>query len=59
MRSDAVNKTQERPCEDFKKQNKKYCLSCIHRNPVISEICFEYDSNNKTWKKLNGVSCMC
>lgn len=59
VRSDAIKKTQGRPCQMFKKQNNKYCLSCVHRNPVISEICFVYDSNNKKWIHQHGVSCGC
>lgn len=59
VRSDAVNRTQGRPCQKFKKQNQKYCLSCIHRNPVISEICFEYDSSSKKWIHRYGEPCVC
>ena len=59
VRSDAIKKTQGRPCQMFKKQNNKYCLSCVHRKPVISELCFVYDSNNKKWIHQHGVSCGC
>lgn len=59
VRSDATKKTQGRPCEEFKKRIQKYCLSCKHRKPVISEICFVYDYNSKKWIHQSGELCVC
>ena len=59
VRSDALYRTQGRPCLAFKSMNKKYCLACKHRKPVRREICFEYDNNTKQWLYKIGISCIC
>ena len=62
VRSDALNKTQGRPCGMFKsrKKNKKYCLACKHRTPNKKrEVCFEYDNLIQQWRLIHGYSCIC
>lgn len=60
VRSDALNKTQGRPCSDFKLRKNKYCLACKNRirNKKI-EVCFEYDILIRKWKSISGYQCIC
>ncbi|MBQ6080128.1 MAG: MBL fold metallo-hydrolase [Muribaculaceae bacterium] len=59
IRSDALNKTQGRPCSDFKLRKNKYCLTCKNRirNKKI-EVCFEYDILIRQWKSISGYQCI-
>ena len=54
VRSD--RKSSKRPCVDFKKQPRKYCLACRNRN-FKSEIHFEFQGNK--WQHKSGNNCTC
>ena len=59
VRSDALNKTQGRPCDEFKLRSNKYCLACKHRKSNKKrEVCFEYKNNR--WNPDPDVEqCQC
>lgn len=56
VRSD--RKSKERPCNDFKNLNDKYCLACSTKNHK-GEVCFEFDSKINTWIWKKGLKCKC
>lgn len=56
VRSDKLRS--DRPCPEFKKRNKKYCLTCKKYN-FTTEICFEYDPLLKKWDYVRGEQCRC
>ncbi len=60
VRSDALNKTQGRPCDKFKSRKNKYCLACKYRVPNKKiEVCFEYNNLSQQWKPIHGYTCNC
>lgn len=58
VRSDKMQKNNNRPCPAFKDQPNKYCLACKKYN-FISEICFKYNTSNKRWDNVSGKQCKC
>lgn len=60
VRSDALNKTQGRPCGKFKSRKNKYCLACRNRiQNKKSKVCFEYDKIVQRWTHIHGYQCIC
>lgn len=60
VRSDALNKTQGRPCDKFKSRKNKYCLACKYRiSNKKFEVCFEYNTLSQQWKPIHGYTCNC
>ena len=58
VRSDKVQNKKNRPCQQFKQRNNKYCLACEKYN-FVSEICFEYNTRHKKWDYIRGERCRC
>ena len=56
VRSD--ERSDKRPCPEFKNQPNKYCLACNKYN-FVSEICFEYNPWDQKWHYIRGEQCRC